>query len=69
MIIEDFKIIEDKIILNFEHKYIYIFGVEDLLKQTGTLFDHSICLKLDRFGILNDEGIYKIASIDVFLFQ
>lgn len=30
-LIEDFKIIEDRIVLNFENEYMYIFGVNDLL--------------------------------------
>ena len=31
MMIEDFKIVEDRMIVNFENKYVYHFGVEDLL--------------------------------------
>ncbi|CDW81644.1 UNKNOWN [Stylonychia lemnae] len=69
MIIEDFKIIEGRIFLNFAHLHIYLFDVADLLNQTQEEFDTSRCNRLERFYIKNEQNIYKIQSIDLIMFQ
>lgn len=60
LMIEDYKIIGDRIVLNFQHRYIYLFGVEDLLRQNTAVLDHGLCAKLDHWEIYNEEGIFKI---------
>jgi hypothetical protein len=62
--IVDFKILGDKLIVNFDHQWMHFMDVEDLL-----LTEDELSMKnrsLTKFALLNQNDEFIVRGIDVF---
>eukprot|EP00347_Sterkiella_histriomuscorum_P004334 403360842 len=73
--IEDFKIFESKMVINYENQYVSFFDVQGLLNQTSNVFSSSDSqtelthFNLDNPRLDNNTLQFKMNSVDLFMFQ